>query len=139
MNTLGAVYFASSAELVKVGFTAGPPAKRLKGMRSGSASPISFLAALPGCRDLESALHEAMAPWREHGEWFRPNPVLQAALDAAVQIGGHLPVVEEEGFSLSLTDEDLERPLTSLSEVARLADELSLYRRRRPSYARIQL
>lgn len=83
----GAVYFIEGARRVKVGWTTRAPAYRLRQLQGGSPLPLVLVAALPAFRSLEASLHERMDPWRDAGEWFLPNPVIQSALDVATWVG----------------------------------------------------
>lgn len=75
------IYFIQSEHggPVKVG-RADDLAKRLVGLQTGRPDKLVVIAAAPGTRENESAMHRLLAPWRERGEWFSPSaPVMAAA------------------------------------------------------------
>ena len=85
----GMVYFIGGADLVKIGWTAGDPARRLRKLSHESPVPLEMLAAEPGDRLQERYLHDRFAEHRDHGEWFRRGPEIDeyiaALLDAQAQ------------------------------------------------------
>jgi hypothetical protein len=72
------VYFVQSIEggFVKIGKDGN--GQRLKSLQTGCPLPLITLATLSGPPDLELELHREFATYREHGEWFRPEPPLLA-------------------------------------------------------------
>lgn len=55
---------------VKIGFTRGEPADRLRNLQCGSPLPLGIYTAFPGTKETERLLHRTFAPLRLHGEWF---------------------------------------------------------------------
>jgi hypothetical protein len=78
------VYFvrAEALGLVKVGLT-GNLADRLKTLRVGCPDQITLIAAYYGtdAAAVEAELHGDLAQWHSHGEWFKPNPVLDMMVE----------------------------------------------------------
>lgn len=66
------VYFieAVGAGLVKIGFTDGDPAERLRQLQTGSAHPLRLRATIRGDMETEKATHRRFAHLRTGGEWF---------------------------------------------------------------------
>lgn len=65
---------------IKIGFTARDPRKRRKSLQSGSPVVLRLIAAIPGSRELEAALHGQFASSRVYFEWFNPTPELLAVI-----------------------------------------------------------
>lgn len=94
----GYVYFirAANSGLIKIG-RAKDPQRRLAALRTGSADVLTVLkiVATDDARQLERDLHRRFAPWRQHGEWFAPNPGL-------TRMAGHPPrITDDERRALS--------------------------------------
>lgn len=68
----GWVYFIASPETgrVKIGYTSKSPETRLKNLQTGSPTELKLMCFQPGTRDDEQRLHELLAEFRLHGEWF---------------------------------------------------------------------
>lgn len=67
------IYFLQSGLIgaIKIGYS-GDIEKRFKGLRYASAEPVHLLGWIYGGPEAEGRLHERFAPYRQHGEWFRP-------------------------------------------------------------------
>lgn len=78
------VYFFENPQtgLVKIGYS-GNPVQRLRQLSSDARVRLNVLGFTPGGRKLEATLHRDMAEYREHGEWFRPNPWLTNLINLA--------------------------------------------------------
>lgn len=76
------VYFAHAVgtELVKIGFTGGDPAERLRGLQTGCPHRLELIAVIPGGESDEGRWHEDYAADRVNGEWFRLTPRLTVAI-----------------------------------------------------------
>lgn len=73
------VYFLEDTEthLVKIGTTWGRRLmERVREHERTVGRPCVLLAAADGGRRVERAYHDRLRDTREHGEWFRPSPVL---------------------------------------------------------------
>lgn len=72
----GEVYFiASRSGRVKIGFTGGDPADRVRDLRTGASERLVFLGSVPGSRRTEARFHEEFQEtrvWRNR-EWFEPT------------------------------------------------------------------
>lgn len=82
------VYFiiAPDSLLIKIG-QAKDVSKRLSSLRSSSPCELRLLASVRCYGDFEAYLHKKLASSRAHGEWFRPDERVLAAVDAAVDGG----------------------------------------------------
>lgn len=76
------IYFAHAVgtDLVKIGFTAGEPAKRLKELQTGCPQRLELLAAIEGTEADEGRWHRDFATDRSKGEWFRLSAQLAIAI-----------------------------------------------------------
>lgn len=73
------VYFARSllgSTLIKIGVSGNVPAR----MRALSAEALVVVES-DDAKTLERDLHRELAVHREHGEWFRPEPEIFAAIE----------------------------------------------------------
>lgn len=59
-----------NAPMVKIGFTRGPIAKRLRSLKTGAPAPLVLLREIEGTDTLERDLHERWRGYRASGEWF---------------------------------------------------------------------
>lgn len=77
---LGYVYFVRAAglDLIKIGWTGGHPAKRLRELSQASPVELAFEGVMLGTWQAEQALHLRFAHLRVRGEWFRAAPELVA-------------------------------------------------------------
>lgn len=57
------------SQAVKVGFSASP-FKRLCQLQTGSPAPLRILCAIPAFGSYEATMHNILASYRRHGEWF---------------------------------------------------------------------
>ena len=70
------IYFIqaeNSPYLVKIGRTLRPPKYRLEALKTSSPVSLRTVLILRSFPQLETLLHLAFTPWRQHGEWFRPS------------------------------------------------------------------
>lgn len=74
----GTVYYIACPETlrVKIGFTNGSPAARLRALRTGSPTDIRLIAIHPGTHDDEQRIHRWFADQRMRGEWFEVDETL---------------------------------------------------------------
>jgi len=84
------IYFAHAlgTALVKIGFTAGDPRKRLKELQTGCPHKLSLLAVIAGDQNTEAAWHAEFAADRQQGEWFFLSPRL-AVRTASAYLSWH--------------------------------------------------
>ena len=70
------VYFAQRGYLgpIKIGYTRGHVAKRLRALRSQIQHPVALLATMPGDREEEQMLHKRFAKHALGHEWFSVAP-----------------------------------------------------------------
>lgn len=70
----GFVYFIAIGDPyishVKVGYTKGDPALRLKALQTGCPFPLKILGFIIGNEDQERELHRVFEQYRTVGEWF---------------------------------------------------------------------
>lgn len=70
---MGTIYLirAQATCSYKIGFTASPDVKhRLMALQTGSPLVLELVATKRGEQSDEKALHQALARYRTHGEWF---------------------------------------------------------------------
>lgn len=73
---------ACRSGLVKIGCASNPVA-RLKELQTGSPEKLELVGVIPDAGQAgERELHELLAPYRSHGEWFKPSEYLDAAISA---------------------------------------------------------
>lgn len=82
------VYFAIAPDtmLIKIG-QAKDVDKRISALRSSSPCEIRLLTKVRAYGDLEFFLHKHLAQSRAHGEWFRPDEKVLAAVEGAIDGG----------------------------------------------------
>lgn len=82
------IYFAHAegTDLVKIGFTAGDPAKRVGELQTGCPHKLVLLASIEGSEQDEAKWHRDFAADRLNGEWFRLSvPLLLAVLTSLLK------------------------------------------------------
>jgi hypothetical protein len=79
------VYFITDGEMVKIGFTAQFPEKRLAALQTGCPKPLSLLAFnAEWGRDKELELHQQFERLRTNGEWFKIDSDLRQFIGNAI-------------------------------------------------------
>jgi hypothetical protein len=73
VGTLGWVYFMTSGDAVKIGFSTDVD-KRLNAVRSHTKKDVAVIGKVHGTRGLEQKFHKQFAHLAIGGEWFRPDP-----------------------------------------------------------------
>jgi Meiotically Up-regulated Gene 113 (MUG113) protein len=78
------LYFIQAGEdgPIKIGL-ADRPFERLASLQTANYEELRLLAHVPVEPLEERFYHEVMEPYRIRGEWFRPDPVVLALVDAA--------------------------------------------------------
>ena len=78
----GFVYFirCPSNGRIKIGWTAGHPADRMRRIRMMSPVEVEPFGCFPGTRADERALHLRFTEHLSHGEWFSPTDELLAII-----------------------------------------------------------
>jgi hypothetical protein len=66
---------------VKIGFTTKHPRARLKQLQTGNPNKLKLIGWFPGSLQTERDIHDSMAEFRLHGEWFKLVPEANAALE----------------------------------------------------------
>ncbi len=68
---MGNVYFikAKGGKHMKVGYATNVE-RRITQLQTGNPRRLKVIAVVPGTRQLESAYHQILAPYRAVGEWF---------------------------------------------------------------------
>lgn len=110
-NIRGFVYFIACDPLdaVKIGYTRGDPAGRLRALQTGCPSPLRLIDFAPSNEDEERRLHRAFAPLHIHGEWFRHDHKLRDFLyyldhappgpaDRSAFVSALVDVLDSRGF-----------------------------------------
>jgi hypothetical protein len=62
--------WAERTPFFKVGITRQTVGKRASNIQTDCPFPLRVIGYFPGCRADEKALHEQLASYRTHGEWF---------------------------------------------------------------------
>lgn len=93
------IYFAKAigTEFVKIGFTAGDPAKRVADLQTACPHELVVLAAIDGCEQDEAIWHSAFAADRVRGEWFHLTPRLAECIASPAKLARWL--ASEPDFS----------------------------------------
>ncbi|MCM2390177.1 GIY-YIG nuclease family protein [Streptomyces albipurpureus] len=84
----GSVYFVQSGTAVKIGKSINVPQR----LREINAPEIELLATEPGYTRREHELHQAHAPYRLNGEWFRLAPPLAIYINGLRTAQGLPPI-----------------------------------------------
>ena len=78
---VGFVYFVSDGEAIKIG-KANDPKRRLGGIQTGTARPLSLLGVVPGGRRMERRIHREFQAHRLRGEWFADCAEIRSYISA---------------------------------------------------------
>lgn len=86
---MNCIYFlqAHNDGPIKVGFTANDPTKRMNSLKTGCPWPVKLLGAIEGSIAQEKRIHLVLSPFRLSGEWFKPHPIVCAAVQEALRCG----------------------------------------------------
>lgn len=82
-GAVGYVYFARSADLVKIGFSKSVP-KRVRSIATACPTEIEVMKIIPGTNQTERYFHTHFSGYRQKGEWFRLEGELAAFLSVIV-------------------------------------------------------
>lgn len=87
----GHVYFAwaMGTRYLKVGFTRSRPEIRVMELQTGCPHELILVAAIPGTRDDEKAVHQRFETQRTIGEWFYVSDEMNESL--FVEYGVDIP------------------------------------------------
>lgn len=95
------VYFLQCGKLLKIG-KADDVAERLSQLQTGNPAELKLVAVLTKVLpSVERMYHQAFAPWRERGEWFRRSPELDKILNF-IQGGARPTTPDDIQFYLSM-------------------------------------
>ena len=110
------IYFIQGeiTKLIKIGKTSQKTAiPRLNSMRTGSPDKLILLGTIPGDIAEESWLHKTLAEYRDHGEWFRPEPFVMKVVEDLLLGNKKLKITTlkeiRERKQLTLSEEDIWR------------------------------
>jgi len=83
------IYFAQEEPdgNIKIGFTDGDPAERVRSLQTGCSATLVLLAVGEGTQADEKDLHRKLKRFRVRGEWFRPAPEVLALVTEYVERG----------------------------------------------------
>jgi hypothetical protein len=82
----GVIYFAEQVggRLVKIGWTAGCPKRRVQSLQTGSPKKLRLLGTIPAeSQEDEKRLHTQFADLRVHGEWFKRSKAILSLVPPA--------------------------------------------------------
>ncbi len=84
----GYVYFIQEVETknVKIGFTSGNPANRLKSLSSGNWRKLELIGVQIGNKQLEKQLHRRFHYLHLRGEWFEWDPRLESYIECLAKL-----------------------------------------------------
>lgn len=90
------VYFieAVGTNRVKIGFTSGDAADRLRQLQTGCPVPLVVRAVIAGDQQTEASLHLRFAHLQQAGEWFDIGPDLARLIDLAEWVLPRLDAME---------------------------------------------
>lgn len=95
-NRASCIYFARREDgAVKIGWSSDVM-RRMAELRKATGRNVVFLAAYPGAKPDELALHARFAAFLIEGEWFTANPELDAFLAALKGAGSVVQARESE-------------------------------------------
>jgi hypothetical protein len=77
---MGWIYFIGDGELVKIGYSADDPGRRLEQLQTGNPRPLRLIAQYRGERYHERYLHQRFDGHHVRGEWFQLTPEILAFL-----------------------------------------------------------
>lgn len=72
----GNIYFVGYGAYVKIGYTRGDVAKRVRGLNTATPETIVIFAIVRGTPEDERALHARFTTLRLRGEWFKHEGAL---------------------------------------------------------------
>lgn len=84
--TIGNVYFLENGGFIKIGF-AKDVAARMRSLSTSMPKAGNLIAAIPGSKKFEHALHVAASSHRERGEWFKDCDEVRRIIDAVISGG----------------------------------------------------
>jgi hypothetical protein len=81
------IYFVQAGRYgnIKIGHTNGEVEVRMASLQTGCPEILRLLATIDGDVALESAIHKELAPFRLHGEWFKPCYAVRALMERFIQ------------------------------------------------------
>jgi hypothetical protein len=97
----GRVYFAKHGERIKIGYTGGKVAARLRDIGAHLETPIGLLGDIPGDISVERQLHAKLASVRLKGEWFKDCELTRGVINAAM-LSPPAPVVRTKSPTITL-------------------------------------
>jgi T5orf172 domain. len=71
---------------LKIGFTTKHPRTRLKQLQTGNPNKLKLIGWFPGSLQSERDIHDSLAEFRLHGEWFSLTPEANEALRGPVTL-----------------------------------------------------
>jgi len=94
------IYFiqASISKHIKIGFTEGDPANRLKSLQVGNHERLELIAQIHGDEEREHELHDRFKFLRVSGEWFELKDPLRSFLYGVCLASSAIAGVVEQGL-----------------------------------------
>ena len=92
------IYFIQSGlkGSIKIGYTDNNIQERMQALQSASPEKLYLLATMKGNKDEEQKLHKQFAEYRQQGEWFKSNPLLNTFIQTHTDLQIPLLFTEQE-------------------------------------------
>lgn len=87
-------FIESDCGPIKIGITDNP-VQRMKALQNASSCRLEYVALHAADTQTEAGLHEHLAEWRLHGEWFEPSSLVLAMARYYRELGLSYPPVTE--------------------------------------------
>jgi hypothetical protein len=99
----GVVYILDDGYGLKVGHTTKAPISRIRGLQTGNPRVLRTVATIAAAApSVEAHLHEQLAPWLIHGEWFRRDEILAAVSGAGDWTAYLLSMLPEAAWEIEV-------------------------------------
>lgn len=97
-GVLGRIYFIGFRHYIKIGFTLGRVADRVRGLQTGVPEPLSIYATMWGTKAAEGELHQRLSVHKINGEWFRRSQPLRSLVQRVRSTEWHRNLFPDERY-----------------------------------------